>query len=313
LEPPADGRLYARSGQEWVPIISGYVDGYPDFAPGGRLSFGSNDPNPVPVEQATRVYYVPYATSIIPVFNGTSWERRLVDAPLMNDYTDTSKNPGAMVASACADLFVWNDDGTLRLARGPAWNYNGANRQPLTYVHQFRTNGIPITNGPDQNQGTWVGTIATWNALAASYLRINKPIDPNAIWHVWNTFHKQLIVCRVTPDTQISGSPGPPWWDTGMKTYVVVGEPTGTQCTGGAVPGVADFYVALTCSTFNLGGEQQADRFAMTRNRTIDQHNTVSVAFMWGPGMADFGLSIYGVPMNFNVNLVPPISTMYEG
>jgi hypothetical protein len=297
-----------------VPAVPLSVTGYPDFSPGGRLSFSDTDPNPVPTEEAKQVFYLPFASPVIPIFNGTSWERRLLEGPLSNDYTDENKNPSSIPQNRCADLFVWDDDGELTLSRGNDWAYDGSERPPLEYVNQFRTNGAAITNGPDQNRGIWVGTLATWQSAPQSYLRFQKPNDQYAIIHLWNTFNKQLMVCRVEPSAgSVPGAGG--WQPTNCFTWVTTGELSAAQVTGGTVSGTADFYIALTNSTMQwLLGEVQGARRAMTRLHTVAGNASTSVAFMFGPGVADFGLSIYsGAGVVISNGYIPPISTLYEG
>lgn len=207
--------------------------GFPDFAPGGRVSFSQTEPELNPIEGARNVYYIPTLTSIMPIFNGIGWERRLITAPLANNYDDTTKNPVAMGGGQCADLFVWNDGGTLRLSRGPNWAFNGTGRPGFTRQNQFLLNQVAITNGPGANRGTWVGTIATWvGTPATSYLRYNNATHQIAIGHLWNAYNRRPITLNVLRNCPPSVlGPANQWVASAFTCYAVCGQPVGGVMT----------------------------------------------------------------------------------
>lgn len=310
---PQDGLIYGRREGTWVPVAPLVVTGYPDFAPGGRLSFSDNDPGPTPAENVTSVHYLPATSPIIPIFNGTGWERRLLDGPLSNSYTDATQNPAALGGSQCADLFIWDDGGTLRLTRGPGWAHDGGGRPALTRTHQFRVNGTAITNGPAQGRGTWVGTVATWSN-AQSYRRLEGTLAP-AINHVWNVFNTQLIVARLNPNAVVNGV-GATWQETNISVWIVTGELVACQVDGGTLGSIQDFYLAITTRNMQnqlLGELMGGDRRGLTRGHTVAGQFAISAAFMFGPGVGDFTLSSYSpAGMTFSAGYIPPISAMYE-
>ena len=84
---------------------------------------------------------------------------------IISDVT-TTKSPAAATTNSNYDLFVWNDGGTYRCTRGPAWSSDtargtGAGTTELQLLNGILTNKNAITNGPAANKGTYVGTVRT--------------------------------------------------------------------------------------------------------------------------------------------------------
>jgi hypothetical protein len=299
------------------------------------LSLVEGNPEIVPTEGARTVFYSPYLTPVVPTFNGTGWDRTLLSGPLRNDYDDTSKNP-PMADGSCADLFVWNDNDTMRLGRGPSWSYTGAGRPPLQWINHYRTNGAAIPNGPAQNRGTWVGTIATWpDGVGHTYVRTNWP-GAGAINQVWNAYNKKLNIARVMPGTSIGGGDVTGWSRTGLIVAVVVGEKTAMQIHSGCQAS-SDTHIIVTTINFNSDpsnpgvADNLGDGISYVSSGTLrglsrtrigssmvaadsDPHAWLTASFMFGPGMSDFEMWTHGyVPRTFNISLVNPFSAIWQG
>ena len=129
------------------------------LVPQGRLTLQSGVPVMTTTQAGkTTIYYEPYVGAFIPIYDGTRFGSVPFTA-LSNVTTDTTKNPAAVAANKIYDLFVWNDNGTLRLSRGPAWTDDETRALALVTVGGIDLNAVGITNGPAASRGIWVGTV----------------------------------------------------------------------------------------------------------------------------------------------------------
>jgi len=138
------------------------------------------------VTGATTVYFTPYKGNVISLYDGAKWTPT-VFTELSQATTDTTKSPAAVANNSNYDVFVWNDAGTLRATRGPAWSSDtargaGAGTTELEVLAGRYVNKIAITNGPAAQRGLYVGTIRS-NGSA----QIN---DSEALRCVWNNFNR---------------------------------------------------------------------------------------------------------------------------
>jgi hypothetical protein len=132
--------------------------------PGGRLSAAPSTPVPsTSVTNATTVYYTPYTGTWAPIFQGVDMQMvNLLGSDLSQPLSDATKSPAAAVANTVYDMFLWNDAGTFRCTRGPAWGSANARAmalQKLAGGSGIWVNSTDITNGPKALFGTYVGTI----------------------------------------------------------------------------------------------------------------------------------------------------------
>lgn len=133
---------------------------------GGRLTLETG----VPVSTSdqtgkTTIYYAPYVSNTINLWDGLTWNSHEF-SELSQTLADTTKSPIAAAINSVYDMFVWNDAGTLRCTRGPAWSSStsrgtGAGTTELERVGGVLMNKVAITNGPAANRGVYVGSIAT--------------------------------------------------------------------------------------------------------------------------------------------------------
>lgn len=169
------------------------------FPPQGRLTLASG----VPVMSAsqaaqTTVYYTPYVGNMVPIYDGTNMVPTAV-AEISQATTDTTKSPAAVTASKVYDIFVWNDAGTIRATRGPAWTNNTTRGYTFTMVNGIALNTSAITNGPAASRGTWVGTIASNASSTIDYIfGAAASGGTAAVFGVWNAYNRVSVGTTVT-------------------------------------------------------------------------------------------------------------------
>lgn len=143
--------------------------------PQGRLTLTSATPVlTTTVSGATTVYYALYQGNMCPIYNGAFF----VNTPfteLSQATTDNTKSPAAATTNSNYDMFVWNDAGTIRCTRGPAWTSDtgrgtGAGTTELVLTNGIYLNNVAITNGPGASRGTYVGTIRTNGSSQVDYI-----------------------------------------------------------------------------------------------------------------------------------------------
>ena len=173
----------------WAPLA---------FQPGGRLTLETAVPVSTSDQSGkTTVYYTPYKHNGVQLYDGSGWISYTF-TELSQATTDNTKSPAAVANSSNYDIFVWNDSGTLRATRGPAWTSGtgrgtGATTTELEMFEGRYVNKIAITNGPAARRGLYVGTIRS-NASA----QIN---DTLALRHVWNNYNRVFRPMRVLEGT----------------------------------------------------------------------------------------------------------------
>jgi len=156
----------------------------------GRLTLTSATPITTgDVTGATTVYFTPYKGNVIALYDGTDWVPA-VFSELSQATTDSTKSPAAVANSSNYDVFVWNDAGTLRATRGPAWTSDtargtGAGTTELEVLEGRYVNKVAITNGPAARRGLYVGTVRSDGSA-----QIN---DSLLLRHIWNNYNR---VCR---------------------------------------------------------------------------------------------------------------------
>lgn len=168
----------------------------------GRLTLASATPV-MTSDQAgkTTIYFTPYNGAVIPVYNGTNH----VPTPfleLSQATTDSTKSPAAVANNSNYDLFVWNDAGTLRCTRGPAWTSDtargtGAGTTELEMVKGLLLNKVAITNGPAANRGTYVGTVRSNGSAQIDWKLGTAASGGGPAWlGVWNMYNRVDVVAQ---------------------------------------------------------------------------------------------------------------------
>jgi len=199
---------YDGTSSRWR--LQGSMPFMPGFCPGGRLTLTTAVPVLTSdVTGATTVYYTPYLNNLALISDGNTLSA-VMFSELSQATTDATKSPAAVGANEVFDMFLWNDSGTLRCTRGPAWSSatsrgTGAGTTELDRLNGVRVNKVAITNGPGALSGVYVGTIAS---DASSQL--NMMLLPSAaaggsanridVWNMYNRIHT-ASVCRDSTDS----------------------------------------------------------------------------------------------------------------
>lgn len=161
--------------------------------PGGRLTLTSATPvTTSDVSGATTVYYAPYRHNKVPIYDGAAWSVESISSELSQTTTDTTKSPAAVANNSNYDLFIWSDDGTIRLSRGPAWSSatsrgTGAGTTELERVDGRLVNKVSIANGPGAQRGTYVGTVRS-----DSSAQLNDTEAKRFVWNKYNDMERTL-------------------------------------------------------------------------------------------------------------------------
>lgn len=202
---------YDTTSSRWRVVDAGGANMLCD--PGGRLTIASGEP--VISTDTTgigRVWYTPYKHNYAKLYNGAGWYP--VQFSQVNQLlTDNTKSPAAAILNAVYDMFLWNDAGTIRCTRGPAWSTDtsrgtGAGTTELERIDGLWVNKVDITNGPTARRGLYVGTITT-----DASVQLNVMLYPAAASggsanrvDIWNMFNRVAVtsVCRNSKGTWTS-------------------------------------------------------------------------------------------------------------
>lgn len=188
----------------------GAVTGQP-FKPGGRLTLTTLTPVlAATTTGAATVYYTLYEGNIVPLYNGTIFVPT-VFTEMSNVLANSSvgkAGPAAAAVNSNYDLFVWDDAGTMRLTRGPAWTSGtsrgtGAGTTERERVLGWYVNKYAITNGPAAQRGTYVGTIRTNSGAATVDMNFGgiSAGGTEAKFNVWNMYNRVSAAFAVGDST----------------------------------------------------------------------------------------------------------------
>lgn len=162
----------------------------------GRLTLATATPVMTSDQTAkTTIYYTPYKGDVILIYDGT-YMVPTVFTELSQATTDSTKSPAAVTTNSNYDLFVWNDSGTIRCTRGPAWSSDtargtGAGTTELELVKGVYLNKVSITNGPAANRGTYVGTVRSNGSSQIDWKLGSAAAGGGEAWlGVWNNFNR---------------------------------------------------------------------------------------------------------------------------
>lgn len=122
----------------------------PLVTPQGRLTLNSGEPyTTTDVTGATTIYYTPAVGSYCPIYDTSSTWDNTFFLELSQTLADTTKSPAATVADRVYDMFVWNDIGTIRCTRGPAWGKVGTVTMTIAAPCVVTWNGHGFANGTE--------------------------------------------------------------------------------------------------------------------------------------------------------------------
>lgn len=188
-------------------VTGGSGSGSPSI-PQGRLTLTSGTSVLTStVSAATTVYYALHTGRYVPLYNGSAWTMTDIGAELSQATTDSTKSPAACATNSNYDLFVWDDSGTYRCTRGPAWSSDtargtGAGTTELERVQGIWVNKIAITNGPAAQRGTYVGTVRT-NGTSTVDFNLGSTASGGgaALINVWNAYNRVQVQASVADST----------------------------------------------------------------------------------------------------------------
>lgn len=171
-------------------------------APMGRLTLTSATPVLTSTTSGqTTIYYTPYVGSFVPIYDGTRWTWTPF-SELSQTTTDSTKSPAAVANNSVYDMFVWNDSGTLRCTRGPAWSSTTSRGYTLTMQNGILLNTSAITNGPGASRGTYVGTVASNGSSQIDFILGGAGANGTAAsLGVWNTYNRRRFAGIVSDTT----------------------------------------------------------------------------------------------------------------
>lgn len=186
LDVPSNAELAAISAL--VSALGGAIN-----PPGGRLTLTTAVPVLTSdVTAATTVYYTPYIHGNAHLYNGTSWAVHTF-TELSQTLADSTKSPAATSADNNYDMFLWDDTGTKRCTRGPAWT-TATDRSSSAHTSQngVRVNTNAITNGPGALKGLYVGTIRTNASNQVAFMPATAAAAGGGACqlYVWNMYNR---------------------------------------------------------------------------------------------------------------------------
>jgi hypothetical protein len=192
-------------GVSGVSSLNGQTGALTLFSPPqGRLTLTSATPVMASsVAGATTVYYALAVGNLVVVWDGTQFVPKTF-TELSQTTTDTTKSPAAVTTNSNYDDFVWDDSGTMRCTRGPAWSSStvrgtGAGTTELEFLNGVLVNKYDITNGPAARRGTYVGTIRSNGSSTIDF--IYGAQGTAAVLGVWNNYNRVQVstfVCDAT-------------------------------------------------------------------------------------------------------------------
>jgi hypothetical protein len=294
-------RLYVLRSSAPVTAINGQVGAILSyFPPQGRLTLTSG----VPVMTSTAagqttVYYTPAAGDLIPLYDGTNFVPA-VFTELSQLTTDTTKSPAAVTTNSNYDVFVWNDSGTLRATRGPAWSSStargtGAGTTELVRVKGLYFNSNSITNGPAAQRGTYVGTIRSNGTSTIDWiLGAAGAGGTAAVLGVWNAYNREIVSTTVTDS---NGS-----WAYTSATVRQVDGSAGNQVSfisGLAADGISASYsgggslAAVAGAFYQIG-------FALDSVTVFDKNNVFQTGAAAGVTGGSLVINSYGPQLGYH-------------
>lgn len=210
LTLPYQSATFVSDGADWH-VLESHSPIWP-ITPQGYLTLASGTPfMTANAAGATTVYYTPDAGAHIPIWDGFRWN--------IHEFSELSLtlNASAHLASTVYDIFVINDNGTLRLVTGPAWansaDGSGSRGAGAGTAQIGRKNGL-YTNQPSgtttmrngsttysvgQQEGTYVGTLKIDGT--AGQVSCYRTWGQSRTFHLWNAYNQRDIIIQVGDTT----------------------------------------------------------------------------------------------------------------
>lgn len=169
--------------------------------PGGRITLVSGQPEmPAHADHSSSVlYYAPFESDTIPLFDGTSWTSHVFTSGPLDPVGLSMSGGSAWAANTKRDVFVTLDNGIPILCTGPVWPADDTAARGLV-----RRNGLWVNASTmscdvgivvPANQATLVGSINIGSV--AGSLQALFTIGQNRRCDVWNVYHQREILLGV--------------------------------------------------------------------------------------------------------------------
>lgn len=150
-------------------------------SPQGRLTLSSGEPVMTADQTGkTSIFYTPYVGANVPIYDGSAFVPTLF-TERSNDLTQSSTGkagPAAAGPYQVIDVFVWNDDGTIRLTRGPRWRRSSAIAITVASPAVVTWNAHGLYDGATIRFPSTTGAVPTGISLNTDYF-VTK-IDANS-------------------------------------------------------------------------------------------------------------------------------------
>lgn len=184
LVKSSTGSLLSLTGTATVAFIEDADDengGRAIGPPQGRLTPTTATPVLTSsVTGQTTIYFTPYRGCRAPIPDKDGFGFVMTEfSELSQATTDNTKSPAACAAYSNYDLFLWNDAGTLRCTRGPAWT------QAQTFTVTIASPAVFTCNGHGFYEGmpivlSTTGALPTGLSAATTYFVIAAGLTANA-------------------------------------------------------------------------------------------------------------------------------------
>jgi hypothetical protein len=228
----ASGQILTSSGAG-VPTWTYYGGASAIDSPGGRLTLTSGTPvTTADVTSATTLYYTPFVSNKIDLYNGTAW------VPFLFSQLSVSVPANTLTNQRPKDVFIYSNSGVPTLELGPNWTSDTARATALVLQ-----DGVYVKSGDTTRR--YVGTIRSKNVGLDSYLE-----DSIASRFVWNYYNRMPRMLACTDSTSS--------WTYSTASWRQARATTTNQVD--FVVGIADTFahlavnVILSNSTANQGG-----------------------------------------------------------
>jgi len=180
----------------------------PPVEHGGRLTLQNGVPVMATTQaNATTLYYAPYKSAFIAIYNGTTFANyQFTSGPSDNTGLSLGTFGSGWAASSVYDVFVTLSGGVPVLCTGPVWtafNTRSSAGSVGKFDNQYVNSNVSAmtcrtsnaaTISVAQNQGTYVGTIATTSGGLLTFVYGGAASGGSpGILYVWNYYNRVLI------------------------------------------------------------------------------------------------------------------------
>lgn len=176
---------------------------------GGRLTSSSTDPFPSTNTGATTLYYLPYTSNVVYLYDGTRWTGYT--------FTSVSLALSGLTDNLPYDVFLYNNAGTLTLEL-TAWTNVSTRATGLAYQ-----DGVLVKTGATTRR--YVGTISPVSNLV--YVGFSSTSSAGGILNtIFNMYNREPVSLETTTATVYDTALAFDGWDGSTAFKVMIGRPT---------------------------------------------------------------------------------------